>query len=80
MCAVALLGLLLAYHLRDSSDMVRRPSSPTLPAAIGQDVSLQHERFYRALETLERWVPAAPPTKGTPSEAAPDDTALGPVC
>ena len=48
-CAVALLVGLIAFHLHGRSPAVRQPVGPTLPGAIGHDVSVTLGRRLRRI-------------------------------
>jgi hypothetical protein len=78
---------LIAFQVHDRVT-ARRPQGPTLPGAIGRDVSLQQERFRNTLRTLQKLAPAGQQGDVAPSrdEAAEDGATkdeaaiLGPIC
>lgn len=59
--SLAMVGIILiSAYLHQRSDDVRRPEGPTLPAAIGNDLNLHHDRLQHMFRTIRNLTPGEP--------------------
>lgn len=81
LAAMGLLVVVVAARVHESGPHARRAAGPTIPAAIGNDVSRNQQRIRSTIQLIREFAPAAPTDSPPPEEALDEDvdrSAVGP--
>jgi len=83
-CVFGVAVLAIGLRVHDQSASARRPVGPTVPSAIGSQMTEQGRSIIRTLETIRQIAPAVPAVPETEPATAPFEVdlegAVGPVC
>jgi hypothetical protein len=87
MTLAAAVLVITGVHLHEQGPDARRPSGPTIPAAIGTEIDAQQQRFRRAIQTIQNLAPAPPNPLDQPDggefyeeiDEEVDESGIGPV-
>ena len=79
-CLFGIAVLAVGLRVHEGSATARRPVGPTVPSAIGSQMTEQGRSIIRTLETIREIAPAVPEATGSEPVVAPVELAIGPIC
>jgi hypothetical protein len=78
LCAAALIVVVGGARVHESGPYARRPAAPTIPKAIGNDVSLHQQRIKGTIRMIRTLAPTAPSRPDDALDEEVDRSAIGP--